>query len=134
MVGYQHPEAETIAMLQDEVNQRRAAVETTSQDRSKALDDSVKLHQYVRDTEESLDWMREKDALVHDVDWDDRSNLKSKLQAHAVVHQDIQAYNPTISELQATCAKLQAENPPGALRLAGQQALVSLPYCHPCSS
>lgn len=124
MLAYNHPQTAAIKELQGDINQRRQAAETSSNDRQQALHASVKLHQHVRDTEESLDWMREKDALVKDVDWDDRSNLKSKLHAHTAVDQDIQGYKPTVTELQTTTRKLQDENPAGASQLTNQQAKV----------
>ena len=131
MLAYNHPQAAAIKELQTDVNQRRKAAEASSADRQQALHDSVKLHQHLRDTEESLDWMREKDALVKDVDWEDRSNLKSKLHAHTAVDHDIRAYQPTVTELQATSRTLQVENPAGAGQLADQQAKVRLlPLLH----
>eukprot|EP00730_Choanoeca_flexa_P006110 TRINITY_DN12085_c4_g1_i2.p1 TRINITY_DN12085_c4_g1~~TRINITY_DN12085_c4_g1_i2.p1 ORF type:complete len:2147 (+),score=711.68 TRINITY_DN12085_c4_g1_i2:659-6442(+) len=124
MLEYNHPQANAIASTQRDINDRRAAVEAGSADRRHALEDSVKLLQYVRDTEESLEWMREKDALVKDIDWEDRHNLKSKLQAHTAVNDDIQAYEPTITELRTTSVRLQQENPAAAGRIADQQAKV----------
>eukprot|EP00045_Choanoeca_perplexa_P017689 m.262360 g.262360 ORF g.262360 m.262360 type:complete len:2501 (-) comp17606_c1_seq1:822-8324(-) len=121
MLAYNHPQGVAIKELQGDINERRAAVEASSKARQQALLNSVKLHQHLRDTEESLDWMREKDALVKDVDWNDRSNLKSKLHAHTSVDHDIRAYEPTVVELKAMSNSLQAENPAGAGQLAEQQ-------------
>lgn len=99
LLAQNHYASATIRDLLDGVLLRRNAVEERSRERLALLHASLQLQHFARDVDDTQGWMQRKQAVVDEVDYNDKQNLKSRLQAYAVHHGDVVAYAAAIEGL-----------------------------------
>ena len=100
----------------DEVDERRKAVLSRRNEllaqaevRKSRLEESYSLQQFLRDTEETKNWIREKSKVASDEMYKDPSNLEAKLQQHQDFEAELQANKGRVDAVLGTGEDLIAE-------------------------
>ncbi len=82
----------------DEINSRiesikvcQANLHTNAEQRRARLEESLSLQQFLRDAEETKNWISEKSKVAGDEAYKDPSNLEAKLQQHQDFEAELQA-------------------------------------------
>ena len=100
----------------DEVDERRKAVLSRRNEllaqaevRKSRLEESYSLQQFLRDTEETKNWIREKSKVASDEMYKDPSNLEAKLQQHQDFEAELQANKGRVDAVLGTGEDLIAD-------------------------
>jgi spectrin beta len=103
-------EAEIVKTKYDEVLARYNTLIANCQHKRRNLEDSRKLHEFIRTCGELITWMNSRLQLAYDNDYIDPTNLRSKLQKHLAAEAELVANENRIDEIKSDGHKLISSN------------------------
>ena len=103
-------EAEMVKSKYDEVLSRYENLLENCHLKRRNLEDSRKLHDFIRTCGELITWMNSRLQLAYDNDYIDPTNLRSKLQKHLAAEAELVANENRIEEIKAVGYKLISSN------------------------
>lgn len=108
--GTQNPDVEKIRQQFDSVLGRHAALFESCDIKSKRLEESRKLHEFIRACSELITWMNAKLQLAYDDGYIDPTNLKSKLRKHLAFDAELQQNEHRVETIKTEGEKLLKES------------------------
>lgn len=105
-----NPDVERIRQQYDSVLERYAALLESCRIKSCRLEESHKLHEFIRSCSELITWMNAKLQLAYDDGYIDPTNLRSKLRKHLAFDAELQQSEHRIEAIRLDGEKLLKES------------------------
>ncbi|KAI6189412.1 Karst [Aphelenchoides bicaudatus] len=105
-----NPDVERIRQQFDSVMERYAALLESCRIKGRRLDESRKLHEFIRACSELITWMNAKLQLAYDDGYIDPTNLRSKLRKHLAFDAELQQSEHRVKTIREEGEKLLKES------------------------
>lgn len=114
------PDVDRIRGKYESVLERHSALLEACRTKRDRLEDSLKLHDFIRSCAELVTWINAKLQLAYDESFVDPANLRSKLQRHQAFHAELQQSEQRVLTIRAEGEKLASEVHYGAEQVQAQ--------------
>lgn len=104
------PDAERIRSKYDEVLERYDQLLAGCKAKRRRLEESRKLHDFIRSCGEFITWMNAKLQLAYDEEYTDATSLRSKLQKHLAFETELQASEERVDAIRTQGERLIYED------------------------
>lgn len=105
-----NPDVERIRQQFDSVMERYTALLESCRVKSRRLEESRKLHEFIRQCSELITWMNAKLQLAYDDGYIDPTNLRSKLRKHLAFDAELQQSQHRVEAVRVDGEKLLKES------------------------
>lgn len=105
-----NPDVERIHQQYDSVMERYAALLESCRIKGRRLDESRKLHEFIRACSELITWINAKLQLAYDDGYIDPTNLRSKLRKHLAFDAELQQSEHRVHAIREEGEKLLKES------------------------
>ncbi|XP_077945298.1 spectrin beta chain, non-erythrocytic 5 isoform X2 [Gasterosteus aculeatus] len=109
MIQQKHYDSDNIAAKIRALGARRSQLQQQSRCRHKALDESLKLQQFLSSSYEVCVWLSERSAVALDENWKEPTNLQAKLLKHQSFEAEIHANRSRVDALTKEAEELLSE-------------------------
>ncbi|XP_057290447.1 spectrin alpha chain, non-erythrocytic 1-like isoform X2 [Hydractinia symbiolongicarpus] len=110
--GEEHPDVDEIKQKRDGLNEAWEALKLHAEKRRKKLDESFEVHNFYRETSETVSWISEKEtALATDDVGKDLSSVATLQRKHETLERDLAALADKVKLLNSEAAELKEKYP-----------------------
>ena len=120
MVADQHYESERIQADTQDIVARRKAVEARVEERTRLLQESATMQAFLRDARDVEAWLAEKEQVVAERNYEDKTNLKAKLQRHKLLVMAMGTQEDVVRDLEQRAEEATATGNFAAEQLASR--------------
>jgi len=121
LTASEHSESTTIKRRQNDINVMWEAVKELAENRQQSLEGAKKVHAFVRDADDAIEWIEEKDLIASSEDFgQDIESVKALTVKHAAFERDLQAISEQVESITATAQALLQSFPDAQEHIASK--------------
>eukprot|EP00043_Microstomoeca_roanoka_P017910 m.188579 g.188579 ORF g.188579 m.188579 type:complete len:2485 (+) comp16728_c0_seq1:149-7603(+) len=123
-----HYAAASIRQTANDLVARRRTVEEQTARRHQLLQESLILQEFFRDASDLTSWLADKELVVAENNYQDKLNLKGKLQIHKILVTEMTAHKDVMQDLESRAASAITEGNHAAQQMQERASLLRLRF------